>query len=104
MEKDYCECPEKIIILTEFSCKQDYYIAAVYSKRDKTQDKTCIYCYRQMNETMYIYCLMCRDIQIRSNILDQQYEIWCGSESYSVYLSLTCGLSFKKRILLLRDI
>ncbi|KJF59915.1 uncharacterized protein CIMG_12563 [Coccidioides immitis RS] len=41
-------------------------------ERDKTQSKTCIYHYRQMNKIMYTYCLMCRDVQIKSNILDWQ--------------------------------
>ncbi|EAS27258.3 uncharacterized protein CIMG_13485 [Coccidioides immitis RS] len=56
-----CVCAFQLILLSPS-----------WLERDKTQDKACIHHYRQMNEAMYIYHLVCRDVQVKSNILDQQ--------------------------------
>ncbi|KMU92249.1 hypothetical protein CIHG_10056 [Coccidioides immitis H538.4] len=59
---DYiCVCAFQLILLSPS-----------WLERDEAQGKTCIYHYRQINEAMYIYHLVCRDVQVKSNILDQQ--------------------------------
>ncbi|KJF61417.1 uncharacterized protein CIMG_13649 [Coccidioides immitis RS] len=65
MKRDYYGHPEKIVILTEFLC-------ILISILEILDDKACICCYKQMNKTTYTYCLVCRDVQIESNILDWQ--------------------------------
>ncbi|EFW15483.1 conserved hypothetical protein [Coccidioides posadasii str. Silveira] len=56
-----CVCAFQLILLSPS-----------WLERDEAQGKAHIHHYRQMNEATYTYCLVCRDVQVKSNILDQQ--------------------------------
>ncbi|KMU92642.1 hypothetical protein CIHG_10411 [Coccidioides immitis H538.4] len=65
-------------------------------KRDEVQGKTHIHHYRQMNKTTYIYHLVYRDVQIKSNILDQQAIQKSFNKLYEVQHDCM-AMKFKKK-------
>ncbi|EAS31919.2 uncharacterized protein CIMG_13151 [Coccidioides immitis RS] len=54
-------------------------------------DKTHIHHYRQMNKAMYTYCLVCRDVQVKSNILDWQ-AMWKSFNELVMLLQREAGI------------